>query len=507
LVRSLINNAGSNIIHLFVTMVITFIMTPIYVRMMGHYDFGIREIVMALAGYMGLLTIGMHPTISRYVSMHNAQNDRDAVFSVYICSMIFMAFVGLLSAIVFFAWGIFYPHWLGEGNGDIDKYRAFLFIVGVKLLFQFPTTVTAAFLEGLQRFYFKNFINMLFGVLTAVLCYIFMTPDNALLLFISVTTAFGVVRLIVFSRILAGRRLGAWRLRFSYFSGAKLKEMLFFGSKSFVQGIANKINNASDRIVIGAILGAAAVPAYTIPRTLVNYGNTITMALSQVFMPLFTDLSAKGEDVRLRKMYLIVSKYTVSLVLAMSVGIGIIGGPFIDVWMQGEFDSDVVNAIIIVLAVYIAVHRLNPFGGHYLTAINKHGFLAKIFPIGALANLAISIWLVIELGVVGAALGTLFPAFFLVPAALIYCCRHLSISVIDYLRKSIFPAILPVTAMGMLLIWIRLEWGLMSYSMIVFCILLGAVVFLLLFLLISCGKEEIALWIRYFRGQKKEKFQ
>jgi len=503
MIRRLIGNAGTNLGQLFVRIVVTFIMAPIYLKMMGHYDYGLREIVMAVGGYMGLLSLGMGPTITRFVSMHYARGERQAVLTVYSCSFFFMFLVGAIIAGVFWLWGIFFPHTIGGSEGGVYKYMAFLMVVGVQFLFVFPMNVTIFFLEGLQLFYLKNIINIFFTIAVAGICYIYMTPSNALLLLVGVTTVSAIVRLIVFTRILSTSSVGRWNITFTNFSFAKLKEMLLFGSKSFVQGVSSEINDASDRVVIGSIIGPAAVPTFTIPMTLLGYVNNITMTITQVFMPMFSDLSAKGQIYRMREIYLLASKYVVSVTVAMCVGMSVVGGPFIEIWMPGEFDMQVVNGIVILLACYMALHRLNPFYSHFLTAVNRHGFLAKIMPIGAFVNLAVSIWMVFQIGVLGAAIGTIVPVFFLVPAALIYCCRNLGIAVTEYIQCSIFPAFLPVLAMSSIIIWLRLEWGLTSYTRLVLCILCAVMVFFCVFLLVSCDKEEKALWIRHLRAMVK----
>lgn len=501
MIRRIINNVGTNLAQLFINIIVTFVMAPIYLKMMGHYDYGIREFVMVVAGYMGLLMFGMQPTIGRYVSMHTAEQDRKALLSVYISSMVFMLAIGSVVAIIFWVWGLFWPDTLGEGSGDALKYRAFLFLVGLQLLFVFPMYVTASVLEGLQRFYIKNFVNIMFTVSIATVCYFFMNSANALLLLVSLTTAGAGLKLFIFYFILSKPSFGSLRLNFSYFSFFKLKEMLWFGFKSFVQGVSSHVNNFSDKLVIGSLMGPAALPLYSIPRTLLDYVNNTIVTITRVFMPLFSDLNTRGRVVQLQQIYLMVSKYTVALVLAMSVGIGVIGSPFIEIWMPGEFDSKKVNGIVIVLATYMSFHRLNPLAGNFLHAVNRHGFLARIMPVGAVINLVVSIWLVLKIGVLGAALGTLIPALFLAPTVLLYCCRSLGIPVWDYVRLSIFPAFLPVSAMSALIVWMRIDWGLTTYFRIGICVISGAIVFIAVFFLVSCGKEELALWKRHLRAK------
>jgi O-antigen/teichoic acid export membrane protein len=501
--KRLMGNASTNLLQLFVNMSVTFVMAPIYLRLMGHYDYGLREIVLAFLGTMGLLSIGMQPTVSRFVSMHSARGERGDLDTVYVSSMVFMFCIGLLLGIGFWIWAFLYPDALGQDGSSSSKYMFFLLLVGLQAWLSFPMNVVISILEGLQRFVFKNLLNITTTVSIAVISYHYMDENNALLLLVSLTLASVLLRFLLFVWILSLPKLGSLSLQISAFSWIKLKEMLGFGSKSFVQYISTSMNQASDKLVIGGVLGASALPVFTIPNTLMTYVNNITMTFTQVFMPMFSHMNALNQKDQLKEIFLFASKYTVAAVLAMSVGIGVIGGPFIGVWMPGEFDPDLVNKIVLVLASYIAIHRLNPFAGHFLTAINRHGFLAKVMPIGALANLLVSLWLVFEIGVLGAAIGTLVPVFVIVPLVLGYCCRQLEISVLFYIRTSILPGLVPVMIMGAVIVVMRLELGLKSYSDIILVVLTGGSVFALAFLSFSCPKNERDFWLRKLRLFRK----
>jgi O-antigen/teichoic acid export membrane protein len=492
MIRGLVANMSSNMTQLLVYVVVTFVMAPLYLKMLGPHDYGLREMILALIGYMGMLDLGMRPTVSRYVAMHNARGERESLLVVYATSQVFMCTLGTVFAVVFWGWALINPQiLLPEEGGNVDKYVQFLFLVGAGLIFSFPRSVVESYLEGLQRYYFKNIVNSLATILLAVLSYYFMTPDNALVLFAFLVAVFALTRLVIFIYLLRGAALGVHHLDLRLFSMKKLKEMLGFGVKSFIQGAAQTVEKTSDRLVIGFILGPASVPVYTIPYTLVSNINDITTTLTHVFMPLFSDLSPRGEHEKIRKIYLFSSKLVVGLVvLPMAVGINLIGGPFIQIWMNGAFDQSTVEAIIFFMSIYIAVPRLNPFVSRYLTAINQHGIIARLAPFAALANLLLSILLVIKIGPVGAALGSIFPVCITTPIYLRHACRYLGITVRAYVVKCILPALIPLGLMVGVVLWFRLTHGLETYQDIILAILLGASIYSSVFWLLSLDKPE-----------------
>ena len=165
MLKQLIVNTGSNMAQLFVSMVVTFVMAPIYLKMMGHHDYGLREMVLAIVGYMGMLDLGMRPTVSRFASMHNALRDRESLLIVYSSSLVFLTIVGTFLGAFFWVWAISFPEVLNpEGGDERVKYTLFLLLVGAQIFFSFPMFVAESYLEGLQRYYIKNMINIAIAI-------------------------------------------------------------------------------------------------------------------------------------------------------------------------------------------------------------------------------------------------------------------------------------------------------------------------------------------------------
>lgn len=505
MIKQIMINVSSNLSQLMVNIVVTLIMAPIYIKNLGHYDYGLKEIVFLVSGYMGLFCLGIKPTITRYVAMYNATRDKKSIIEIYSTSLAFMTILGIFCCILFFILASFTPYII---DGDSTaKYKYFIILIGLNLLFSFPMSVTEHMLEGLHMYYLKNMVNIISTILIAIACYYIMSPMNALLLLTGLIVVTTAAKMFIFIGILLSSKIGGYMPSRKSFNLEKLKSMITFGSKSFVQGISQMINQASDKIVIGTVLGPSAIPAYTIPSTLLRYINMFAMTSTQVLMPVFSDLNAKNDACRLTKLYLKSSKYVLALVLGMSAGMGALGAPFIDVWMPGEFDFNLIQGIVIVLALYMVFHRLNPFSGHYLLAINKHGLLAKIYPIGALVNLVSSIILIHNFGLIGVAIGTLIPVFFLIPIVLIYTCNNLKIKVMEYIKQSLLPPLYAATPLAIILIYMRFNIQFDNYFKIFCGAGFGIIIFSISFFLFICDKEDLTFWLNQIVKKCKPKLE
>lgn len=496
--RMLMMNTGSNVLVMMVKLVLTFIMTPILIRYLGNYDYGLWEMVAAIIGYMGMLDLGIKPAISRFAAKYRAENDQLGLQQVYASTFVFNVCIGILVATILSVWALWFSGRMTPEGEESLKYTVFLLILAGQMLVVFPGYVAESFLEGFQKYYLKNNITIVNSLIGAGVFIGFATPENALLLLAGVNAVGLSVKYLIFTALLARSSFGAISFRPARFSRAKLSEMLRFSLKSFIQGVATRMESATDTIVIGAFLGPAAVPFYAIPQNLVRYIQTLGWTLSHAFMPLFSDLAARSRQAEIRRIYLVSSKAVAGLVLAIGVGVTLVGTPFLALWIGTEY-TEQSDLIILLLVVFTVLPLLNPFSSRYLTAIDRHGIFARLMPVAAFVNLGLSLMLVQSYGIIGVAVGSVIPGLVLHPVLLVYSCRQLGLPVSEYLRKSILPLVIPLAMMGVVVSWFRFSVGIDSYPILVLAVLAGGVVYIGAFWLLAFTDQERSFVIGRFR--------
>ena len=492
--KKVLVNTGSNVCVMFVKLVITFIMTPVLLHNLGNYDYGIWEILVAILGYMGLLDIGMKPAIARFAAKYHALEERGKLQELYSTAWMFLLIVGACLCVFFIMWGMFWPNVLAETPSPQVKYSLLLFIIGVQLLIVFPGYVAESFLEGFQKYYLINNITIFNSIVGAVILYVFIEPVNALVLLAGVNAVGLSVKYLVYTYLLMGKNYGGLKPRIFTASWVSFKEIIGFGVKSLIQGIASRVEIGTDTIVIGYFLGPAIVPLYAIPANLLSYIRNIGWTITHAFMPLFSALSAQNQELEIQRIYLGASRYVVALLLPLCIGATLVGGAFIGVWIGAEYQKDA-ETIILLLVVFVALPFLNPFSTRYLTAIGRHGLLAKLYPISALVNILASIILVQYWGIIGVALGSAMPVLIVVPIVLKMCCGYLNISVTRYLQQSVWPAVLPTIGMWGSVYMFCQYWPLIGYTEIVAAVVIGAIVYGVLFYIMGMNQSE-RLWLK-----------
>lgn len=442
----LLLNTGSNVLLLFARLVITFVMTPITVHSLGNYDYGIWEMVVAVTGYMGMLDLGLTPTISRFTAKFNAENDKKGLERLLATGTVALGALGSLILVAFVVWAWFRPDLLAAKGGEDSRYAIFLVLIGLQTAIAFPGHVAEAALEGLQRYSAKNIVTLASVVFGAVATYIFITPQNALLLLALVNGIGSTVKYAIFFWMLMVGSEPRLRVTLRQYSAEVLKTITQFGAKSFIQGAAGNLESNTPVLVIGAILGPAAVVFYRLPVALVSQLRMLSWTLTHAFMPLFSDLSARGSAHETRMIYLNASKILLGLLLPAAVMLGLLGSDFIGVWMGADYGAKASGLVWWVIAFYM-LPSIDPLASRYLTAIGRHGVFARLYPIQALANIAISVPLAYAFGILGVVIGSVLPTAVITPLVLRTVCGEVGFSVGSYLRHTIGPALVPLAAM------------------------------------------------------------
>jgi len=468
---------------------LTFIMTPLFLGYMGNYDYGLWEMVGAVLGYMGMLDLGIKPAISVYVSRFRARQEPANLEKVYATTGVFMAVVGALIALILVGWGLLFSEQMAPEGEQAIKYTLFMLILAGQMLIVFPGYVAESFLEGFQKYYLKNNITIVNSLIGAGVFIYYATPENALLLLAAVNAVGLVSKYLIFMFLLTRPTQGPIVFRWSRFTPGMLKEMLQFSLKSFVQGLATRIDSFTDTLVIGTFLGPAVVPLYSIPQNLVLYIQTMGWTLSHAFLPLFSDLAERSQQESIRRIYLVASKVVVGLVLAMGIGVVILATPFLEIWIGPEYTAQS-DKIVLLLVVFTLLPLLNPFSSRYLTAINRHGIFARWMPVAAIANLALSMLFVGPYGIIGVAVASVIPAVILQPMLLVYTCRQLEVPVARYIAESLVPLLLPLLLMGVFVVFMRWGAGMDSYRALSVAAAGGALIYAICFWFFSLSPAE-----------------
>lgn len=482
-------NIFSNIAVPFLRLSVALVMSPLIVKALGDYDYGIWEIVISVIGYMGLLDLGLQPAIVRYVANYKAVDDRVRLSVLYSSVLFLLTFLGLLVFLFFVLWALIKPEILASNDLGITKYSAFILIIAFQVLVSFVGKVFESFHEGFQNFYQKNLIQIATFLIGNVVIFILLSRGFGLLTLALGNTIGISVKFTAFYLLLKNDKSNRLYFNIKNIKIEEIKKLLAFGFKSMAQGLAAQISNNTDSIVIGSILGPVYVTIYVIPTKLINYFRVIIYAVTKVLFPKYAELDAIGYKEQIKRIYLLSSKYVIGILTPVYLSLFFLGLPFISIWIGAEY-ADKGKYVFYIFYVFMFIYLLNPFYNGLFTAKAKQGYLAKLMMIEALFNILLSLVLIRCFGIEGVAMGTLIPTLIIKGFILSKTCKILYISIVEYIRIALIPIILPAFLSFFSLYFLTTKFLLSNYFNLITIFMIIQIIYFVLFYFITLDKNE-----------------
>ncbi len=492
MLRSLLASTASNGARFVVALVVTFVMTPVYINQLGNYDYGIWEILGSVVGYLGLLDMGLRPTISRFIAYaRNDQGVGDSQQVLFNTSLGLMQGVGITISLILAGWSLTFPNILAPADGAVARYAFVIQLFALHVLLSFPYFALESVFEGRLCYTTKNNIAIAHQVLGAVFLYQYLPVFDPLILLIAVNLATTASKLILLLALLHLSNFGAYRIRPTLFRGELVRRMLRFGSKSLLQGIAGQVSKRADAVLIGIFLGPQKIVFYNLAHMLLQRLSSLTQLAGHAFMPAFSTFHGAGEQGRMEQYFFIGTRYVYALHAATCAAIAIVGAGFLQLWIGPDYGSEARPLIWVLVAGALIAGSL-PLHNRFLTALDRHGQLAILYSLRAALNVILTIILLPVMGLLGVAVATMLAQAIITPLIWRAVFRELQGTVGEYIRQTLAPVFGVVSVMAVIMLITRAFIGIESWLSLFGVLAAGGVSFLLLFSLIATGETERA---------------
>jgi len=443
--RTIVRNVTTNYFAFGVSSLATLLLTPFLIQRLDPAQFGVWVLLKAILAYFQLLEFGIMPAVIRYVSLHNAKQERHEVESVLGAAMRLLLAVSVATVplVALVAW--LGPRVFNLPAGLEPVFGPAVWLVGAAAIVAYYRRLLIATFQAYQRYDVLNACSTSSIVLGALATVYFVARGHGILTLIVIllvrTAVEALVELILIRRIFA-LRPSPWRT-----SREALKKITGYSKFAFLIDVAVNISHRIDVLVIGIFLPAVSITYYEISTRITGALEKITGPLIGMFFPMASEFDSARRPEALRKLLLAGTRATV---LMITPGVVILAGYGADVigwWVGREYVRESLPVLHIFLAV-VVLAVFDSTAARILLGTGKVRFDAKVSLAVAALNLILSLVLVRKYGIVGVALGTLVPAtlcnfFISVP----YTCRLTGTRVVPFYVKVFLP-VLGVAAAG-----------------------------------------------------------
>lgn len=241
--------------------VVSFFLSRFIVRNLGGTDHGLWPLLLALAGYFGLLDFGVRSLVTRAVADHYEDDDQDGLSSI-VSAVALYGFIGLLAILgaELFAW--FSPLLFDIPLEWVTDSRVALELGGLALASTMIGGVFAGVLTGLNRFDISGRLEIAATTVRAAAVVIALDAGNGLvavgLIYLAVSVLQGAVAWVNVKRIYPNLRLPHARMASSRGTRAILAPVEGYAMAVLFHFIVRPLAGVLPREALKKVFGALA---------------------------------------------------------------------------------------------------------------------------------------------------------------------------------------------------------------------------------------------------------
>jgi O-antigen/teichoic acid export membrane protein len=420
--------------------VVALAMLALLIDRLGAEPTGLFIFATTLTGYFTAVQYGLALSVTKYVAEHRATEDAEQLGSILRASLVMLLGVGAVIAVGLGLLGVLAgPALFGEPAIRSEAVPALL-VAAVTALAYWPSRIGPAALQGLERYDLCAVVEMAASLAALGLIYLALGWTHSVpvlaALFGAVLILEGVgAGALAWPQLGLRRGVGRWR-------GAHLRPALGFGGGLFLIGLSDTFVYESDRIVLAALVGAAAIVVYEVALRPHSGVRLIGGLVGSALVSTSSRLVAQQRVARLRELVFVGSLYAVVVTVPFVVLTVVLAQPIVEAWVGHGYGRYAVYVQIFVSYWFLGANT--GVLGSAIWGIGRIRAFVWLTALGAVITLGLSIGLTIAWGTVGVIWGTVIPSVVILPIWLHYALRHVGIAPARYARRVLIPGYLPI---------------------------------------------------------------
>jgi O-antigen/teichoic acid export membrane protein len=372
------------------------ILIPLYVRLLGHQLYGEWLVIMSIASYLGLASLGSWQAVGNRIAEAVARGRRDEIGRLM--STGFIAYSAIIATIVLAVFAVtpMLARRIMPAAGG-DALAAFYVLIALSAL-AFPPRAYSIMLRAFERVDLEQRINAWSSIFRiAAMAAVLLAGFK--LIAVALIQGGAMVAAGVASYAAAVRLDPDARPRASRWSAPLLASLVKPSIGFFGLTVASTLAFGLDNLVIGYAMGARAVTQYAVPFRLITVVTGAFSAGISALWPTITKFHASGRMGELRRGFILLMRVAVIFGAVGGLALWFLGPGFIRIWAgAGVFPGRATFGLQIVLMIIQLL--LIPADAILMATSRHYGYAALAIAEGVL-NLALSLWWVRYWGLAG----------------------------------------------------------------------------------------------------------
>jgi len=427
---SLTRNAASNWIALGVNVAVAYILTPVVIAHVGHTGYGIWILVGSIVGYCGLLHLGVSSGVMCYVARSAGRSDYRATNETVSSALGMFCTMSFVVAAVSFFLSEPLAHVFEVPAEDTETFVNVVRLLGAAVAVELVSSLFQVIMRAHERFLAANCAVIAVNVLRAgsvmSLLYLGWGLEG-----VAWSQLFAAGAALCLNGMMCRLFVPQVCFLLSLMSRHAARRLCVYGSITTVIAVLDLLRLQAPSVIIGKGIGLSAVGVYGIAALLVQYMVRVVVSAMGVMTPRFAALDASGERETLKRLFLHCLLISGAITFWLAAVLITFGGRFIAMWVGHGFLEAGPALVVLTIGHSFAVCQNIGIGTMY--ALSKHHWYAVASCIETVLGIMLSIALVFDYGIVGAAIGMCVPMVLVRGLAQpVYMCRLLELRLSQY---------------------------------------------------------------------------
>ncbi len=385
--------------------VIQLVYVPLLLYYLSKEQYGIYQLMGSLIAYLAIMDFGLANTTTRYLSQAYAVNDEISAKRIISTShtlYLFFALIVVLLGGIFYA---FIPKLYGStlGAADLLIAKQIFLIMLFNIAVTVPANIFVATINAYEHFIFIRGINLLKIILQPLIVWAILAWKASVLNLVLTQTIFNIITILI-NYIYCRTKLNI-SFPFNMSDRELMGELTGFSFFVFLHSVMDMIFWRLGQLVLGALIGAAAVANYAIAMQLAIFTILLPTNMSSVFLPQLSAITSKTKDMtQINDIFCKLGRLQYMFIMLLLIGFAFLGKTFIMLWIGPGY-----NVCYYITLMFIAAYVLDVsqnIGNPILQAMKKHAFRAYVYVTMSLLDIILCIILAKRYGEIGCAVAT-----------------------------------------------------------------------------------------------------
>jgi len=468
---------------------------PFYLNYLGIEAYGLIGFFVTTQAVLGILDLGMAPTINREVARCSASGDlQEAGKLLHTLAVVYWSMAGIIALLMLTLAPIIAEYWLQSKTFSIQTISHAVMLMGLVVSCRWPIGLYQGALIGAERLTVSSGINIVMATISSI-------GAVAVLAFVSPTIeAFFIWQACIGLVYVITIRSAAWKVigkaKQISFDIEKLKSVWRFTAGMSGVAILSVVLMQLDKVLLSKLLSLEDYGRYMLALTLANGLLVLLTPVFNVIYPRLTSLVVKGNEREIIRLYRSGACFLSTIVFQITIAIIVLAKDILFLWTNNISLASNVASILSLLIIGTAFNgvMIFPYALQLAYGVTRLPLLIVVCLIVVYTPLAY--YFIISYGLIGGALAWATLNLMYIVFGTWITHRHVLKGVGgEWLRRSVIaPLVLSLVtgSIGWKLIYVEGE-----YLMNVLLIVMLAIISVLAIALILQPSDVKSMWRKY----------